>query len=323
MPTLSVILPNYNHAASLPRALDALLHQSRPADEFIVVDDGSTDDSLNILHRYAANHPTLTVLQHETNQGVLAAARTALAHSTSDYFYGAAADDVVLDGFFEDAMAHTEAHPGAATVFGKVQVTYTDHREPEVQSIPAVTGTAFIAPPMFLDLLHHLDAGFSLCAATIYRRDAFDDAGGFIAPLGSWSDTFVTRTMSLRHGAVYLGGRGPCVQWNANPTSYSHRTLDREKITRVGRTAAELMRSPAYRDLYPEAFVRRWETRWQLEMAGGLADVGDTLLPRRLRDVRRAYADLGRQGRWFDRLLSAALRAAFAHSDQRRGGKQP
>lgn len=323
MPTLSVILPNYNHAASLPRALDALLSQSRPADQIIVVDDASTDDSLTILKGYASKHPQLRLQQHETNQGVVAAVRTALVHATGDYLYGAAADDMVLDGFFEDAMTQAEAHPQAATVFGKVRVTYTDHRRPEVQSIPAVSSTAYISPGMTLDLLHQLEAGFSLCAATLYRRDAFDQVGGFLDPLESWSDTFAARTMMLRHGGVYLGGRGPCVQWNANPASYSHRTLDREKITNVGRAAAELMRSPAYRELYPEAFVRRWETRWQLEMAGGLDDVNDTLLPRRLRDVRRAYADLGQEGRWFDRLLSAALRAAFARSDRRREGKRP
>ena len=47
-PSLSVILPNYNHSAYLPRALDALLAQTVQPMEMIVIDDCSTDDSLAV-----------------------------------------------------------------------------------------------------------------------------------------------------------------------------------------------------------------------------------------------------------------------------------
>ena len=46
---LSVVIPNYNHARYLPHAILALRAQERPADEIIVVDDGSVDDSLAVL----------------------------------------------------------------------------------------------------------------------------------------------------------------------------------------------------------------------------------------------------------------------------------
>ena len=52
-----MVLPNYNHAQYLPRALDALLSQELPADEIIVVDDCSADASRDIVTRYAARHP--------------------------------------------------------------------------------------------------------------------------------------------------------------------------------------------------------------------------------------------------------------------------
>ena len=56
-PLLSAVVPNYNHGALLPRALGALLAQGRPPDEIVVVDDGSTDDSLNIPAGFAARYP--------------------------------------------------------------------------------------------------------------------------------------------------------------------------------------------------------------------------------------------------------------------------
>jgi len=51
-PGLSVIVPNYNHARCLPRCLDALLAQSVPAGEILVIDDASTDDSVRIIESY-------------------------------------------------------------------------------------------------------------------------------------------------------------------------------------------------------------------------------------------------------------------------------
>ena len=53
-PSLSVVLPNYNHAKLIGRALAALLAQEHAADEIIVVDDGSTDDSVAVIERIAA-----------------------------------------------------------------------------------------------------------------------------------------------------------------------------------------------------------------------------------------------------------------------------
>lgn len=66
---VSVVVPTYNRAALLPRALDSVLAQSRPADELIVVDDGSEDGSAALL---AARYPQARVLR-QPNRGVSAA----------------------------------------------------------------------------------------------------------------------------------------------------------------------------------------------------------------------------------------------------------
>ena len=68
---LSVVLPNYNHARYLPRALDAYLSQDHPADEIIVIDDCSADASREIVTRYAANHPSIRLVSNDKNMGVI------------------------------------------------------------------------------------------------------------------------------------------------------------------------------------------------------------------------------------------------------------
>ena len=52
MPKVSIVVPAYNHARYLPEAIDSILGQTYPSVELIVLDDGSTDDTINVLNKY-------------------------------------------------------------------------------------------------------------------------------------------------------------------------------------------------------------------------------------------------------------------------------
>lgn len=70
VPKISIILPVYNAATYLPQILDDLIHQTLSDVEVVAVDDCSTDDSLEILKRYAGQYPMIRVLKNAQNQGV-------------------------------------------------------------------------------------------------------------------------------------------------------------------------------------------------------------------------------------------------------------
>ena len=87
---LSVILPNFNHGNVIARALSALLAQTPAAREIIVVDDGSTDDSVEIVEAMQRRHQSIRLIRNKTNQGIIASVKTALAVATGDYLLFAA-----------------------------------------------------------------------------------------------------------------------------------------------------------------------------------------------------------------------------------------
>ena len=88
-PRFSVIIPVYNAAATLQRAIESVQKQSWPAHEIIVVDDGSTDCSADVAQGYGA---TVTLIR-QANAGV-SAARNAGAHAASgDWLAFLDADD--------------------------------------------------------------------------------------------------------------------------------------------------------------------------------------------------------------------------------------
>lgn len=103
-PTLSVVMPVYNVGAYLPCCLDSLMAQTRPPDEIIAVDDGSTDDCPQILAAYAARMPNLTVIRQD-NGGLSAARNTGMAAATGDYLAFLDSDDFLEPDAYATLLA--------------------------------------------------------------------------------------------------------------------------------------------------------------------------------------------------------------------------
>lgn len=110
-PTVSVIVPNWNCKPWLAEAMTSLLRQSSPPEEIIVIDDGSTDGSVEWLTDLAARHPQVTLLRNERS-GVSAARMKGLAAASGDYIYFMDADDFVSTELFADFRRVKARHSG-------------------------------------------------------------------------------------------------------------------------------------------------------------------------------------------------------------------
>ena len=91
MPEISVIIPSYNHAAYIGHAVESVFSQSHTDFELIVVDDGSTDNSLEVLSGF--NDPRLRILT-QPNQGAHAAINRGLRAATGEYLAILNSDDL-------------------------------------------------------------------------------------------------------------------------------------------------------------------------------------------------------------------------------------
>jgi GT2 family glycosyltransferase len=94
---VSVVITNYNYGRYVDRAVESVLSQTQPADEIIVVDDGSTDDSLDQLARFRDSIKVIT----QDNQGVAAARTTGIEAATQAHIVLLDADDQITDRFIE------------------------------------------------------------------------------------------------------------------------------------------------------------------------------------------------------------------------------
>lgn len=115
MPKVSVILPVYNVAPYLDEALSSLTGQTLCDLEIIAVNDGSTDNSEEILKRHQAHDKRIRSYNQE-NRGQSAARNLALQHATGDFIYFMDSDDVILPNALSDCCDYME-QTGADFIF--------------------------------------------------------------------------------------------------------------------------------------------------------------------------------------------------------------
>jgi len=208
--TVSVLLCNYNDSRYLPDSLGAICNQTRPPDEVVVLDDGSTDDSLQVIEDVARRYPFVRVLKNETNRGLLYSINRALTEARCDFIVWAAADDRLLPNFIERNVQCLLEYPAACMTFSRLAV-FRDGSEKIISFTERKHGTTFdFGPaPLFFSpeaLRDRLQQSYLWISANtvMASRQALLQAGGFDPALRWHADHFAFAVVALRHGACCI-----------------------------------------------------------------------------------------------------------------------
>ena len=201
--SVSLVMPNYNHAAFLERSLSAIFDQSVPPDEIILIDDASTDGSVTLIERLIAGRSNLVFLRNQVRQGAISALNKGLGLSKGDIVGFPSADDLVFPGFVERLELLLRHNPAAAFACASVEIRdghddVTGHR-PILW--PALR-------PRFIpteEARRQLERGdnFFLGSVTLYRRSALISAGGFDSDLASLADGMLQRRLAVASGFCF------------------------------------------------------------------------------------------------------------------------
>ena len=107
--TTTCLVSNYNYSAYVAEAVDSALRQSVPFDQIIVVDDGSTDGSVQLLTDRYGNHPLVHIICKE-NEGQLSCFNEGFACATGDIIFFLDADDVLEPIYVEQTLGVYDRH---------------------------------------------------------------------------------------------------------------------------------------------------------------------------------------------------------------------
>ncbi|OQW79838.1 MAG: poly-beta-1,6 N-acetyl-D-glucosamine synthase [Proteobacteria bacterium ST_bin11] len=133
-PSVSILIPCYNEGENVRETIEYLLHQQYPNVEIIAINDGSKDNTLEILHELADQHPQIRVVNLASNQGKAVGLRTAALLANSEILIGIDGDALLAPNATAWIVRHflDDPHVGAvtgnprirnrSTLLGKIQV---------------------------------------------------------------------------------------------------------------------------------------------------------------------------------------------------------
>lgn len=151
-PMISVIMPIYNGELFLREAIDSILNQTYTNFEFIIIDDGSTDQTAAILNTYS--DPRIIRITHPQNLGLVKSLNDGIAQARGEYFARMDADDISFPERFEKQIQFMNDHPEIGMLGGNVQVIDTAGNLGVVSTLPT-TSTYMLWKMCFENPIRH------------------------------------------------------------------------------------------------------------------------------------------------------------------------
>lgn len=188
---VSVIIPTFNRQATIARAINSVLNQTIPAQQIIVVDDGSTDRTAEMIaHRY----PSITLIQ-QAHTGVSAARNAGIAISTNDWVAFLDSDDQWLPEKLSRQLAHLSKKPAYRVchtdeiwIRHGLRVNQTNkHRKSGGRIFGRCLESCCISP-----------------SSSIIHRSVFDEIGLFDEALPACEDYDLWLRISAREPVLYI-----------------------------------------------------------------------------------------------------------------------
>jgi glycosyltransferase involved in cell wall biosynthesis len=219
-PLISVLLPVYNAARYVDRAVQSILYQTERDFELIVVDDGSTDSSLDILKRHAARDPRVRLLSR-ANRGLVATLNEMLALARGGYVARMDADDIALPQRFARERAALDADPSLVAVGCSVYFIDPSDRRLMKCELPA-------DHQGIVDWVMAIERGNGMShPAMMMRADAVARIGGYREAFFPAEDAdLVLRLAEIGHVANLAE---PLLSYRLHPQSIGHLHAKRQR----------------------------------------------------------------------------------------------
>lgn len=203
---VSIVMPNYNYAQYIRKALDSAVNQSYDNIEIIVVDDCSTDNSVQIIEEYAKKYDQIHFYKNEKNLGVVASHNRCVELSHGEYIVVLSSDDYLHPEFVEKCLNMLKRYPTAAMVSS--DLWYVDENN-TVTSPESFYPKSFFCKGIYQCKIWMFTNTF-VPSQVLFRRKCIEDPkiGGMFSYLAdTFIDTELWFRMCLKYDFVYLKER--------------------------------------------------------------------------------------------------------------------
>jgi glycosyltransferase involved in cell wall biosynthesis len=267
---ISVVIPTYNSAAVLADAVDSILTQTRPADEIIVVDDGSTDGTAEVCGAYGDKIRYI----RQANQGASIARNAGISAARGDWLAFLDADDVWEPRKLELQLAALDQHPEA-----DFAVTAALVWSPNDRSYYQYRWDGPIEPDTMRAELLVRNILTGICSSLLVRRSALESVGCF-APGKASEDRRLAIDLLERHRAVLISA--PLIRQRPGPAHFTDPEIMRAEMLSLIDDYADL-----YQRYSPDGRLKR-RARARVHERSGMHYLDNGRITPAARDLMRA-----------------------------------
>lgn len=204
LPRLSILLSTRNHARWLNDCLDGIRRQSFRDFEFLICDDGSTDETPTLLEAHASSDTRIRLLHHRESLGVMASYAELVGQATGQFIWLIASDDIVHDpGFLERGFGGLQRNPGLGGFFSNSRRVLATTEEWDGR-----WGWWGWSRVLQKDRVLHefLNGRLTIPgAACVMERTTFNELGGYRTEVGSLCDLLAALEMGGQKGLWFTG----------------------------------------------------------------------------------------------------------------------
>lgn len=243
VPLFSVLVPTYNQADFLCQSLDSLLAQTVADWEAVVVNDGSTDHTQQVLAEYAARDARIRVF-HKENGGVGSALNRALSEARGEWICWLSSDDLFLPDKLACHLAVLKKEPG-------IRFMHTNHGllyEDTGIVMHDVVQSELVIPPQEFQVLWFFRFNYVNGITIAVRRDVFNEIGGFDETLHYGQDYDLWLRISARYPSRFISQSTSITR--IHPDQGTNRFM-KAGILDSCCAAIQFLNSHSFRELFP------------------------------------------------------------------------
>ena len=212
LPPVSVIMPVYNGERHIAEAIESVLRQTHENFEFIIVNDGSTDRTPEIIERYASRDGRIKVIE-QANAGQAASLNRALAAASNEWVAVLDADDVCMPQRFEVQLRALQREP-SVRVLGSYAISIDERgRERRVRRPQPTSVSGYV------QLIQRDDSITLVHPSAMMHRPTILALGGYDVNLGPSADSELWSSVSEHHGVKSF--LEPLLYYQVHPASMS------------------------------------------------------------------------------------------------------
>lgn len=176
MSTIQVIIPCYNYARYLRSCVDSVLSQDGVEVSVLIIDDCSSDNSLEVCRELANADKRVSFIRHEINRGHIATYNEGLELASSDYLVLLSADDLLTPGALHRAAEVLDRNPSVGFVYGHA-VTFSDHLPSSIRT--KSSGHTIWRGADWIEIMCRTGRNFIVCPEVVMRTSVQHRIGGY------------------------------------------------------------------------------------------------------------------------------------------------